>query len=86
MIEYFLYILKSEITGRRYIGSTGNLEERVKKHNRGGVRSTKPYLPWVMLHTESFSSRTEARRREIELKRNNRKRELLYNQIDGPIV
>ncbi len=86
MTEYFLYILKSEITGRRYIGSTGNLEERVKKHNRGGVRSTKPYLPWVMLHTESFSSRTEARRREIELKRNNRKRELLYNQIDGPIV
>ena len=86
MEEYFLYILKSDTTGRRYIGSTGNLDERFKKHNRGGVRSTKPYLPWRILHTEHFSSRTEARRREMELKRNSKKREMLYDQIDGPIV
>ena len=86
MAQYFLYILKSESAGRKYIGSTGNLKERLKKHNNGGVRSTKPYRPWKILHTESFSSRTEARQRETELKRNNKKRELLYNKIDGPIV
>lgn len=85
-MSHFLYVLKSKSRGRRYIGITKNLEKRLARHNQGGTRSTKPYKPWIMLHTEEFSSKTDARKREIELKTNNKKRALLYKKIDGPIV
>jgi putative endonuclease len=38
------------------------------KHNSGKVKSTKPYLPWVFIHSESFSSRAEAMKREAWFK------------------
>ncbi len=50
-MTYFVYVLKSESGGRRYIGMTGDLDKRLIRHNQGGVRSTKPYRPWRILHT-----------------------------------
>ncbi len=38
---YFTYILQSEKDGRYYIGSTNNLENRLKRHNKGYSRYTK---------------------------------------------
>ena len=32
------------------------------------VKSTKPYLPWIVIHTEKYSIRAEAMKREKELK------------------
>ena len=61
---FFVYILKSSITGTYYYGSTANLEVRLKRHNSGKVRSTKGKKPWVLHYYEELKTRGEALRRE----------------------
>ncbi|MDZ4277701.1 MAG: GIY-YIG nuclease family protein [Dehalococcoidia bacterium] len=63
-----VYILKSAQTGRYYIGSTRRLGGRLEEHNAGKNASTKAYQPWEVVHTERFSTLSEARRRERYLK------------------
>jgi putative endonuclease len=41
-----------------------DLQKRLNEHNSGKTKSTKPFVPWVIFHTESFSISTEARLRE----------------------
>jgi putative endonuclease len=67
-MKYFLYILYSPKFVKTYVGQTDNLSERLIKHNSGKVKSTKPYLPWVLIHSESFTSRAEAMKREAWFK------------------
>ena len=38
------------------------------RHNHGYVRSTKPYLPWKLVYSEKFESRSESMIRENYLK------------------
>lgn len=66
---YSMYIIKSLEKGRYYVGSTEDFEERLKSHNRGGVTSTKNFRPWVLVYKEDFLTRTEARKREIQVKK-----------------
>ena len=64
----YVYILQSQVSGKLYIGSTRNLYQRLKAHNAGKVRSTKAGRPYTIIHTESFPSYSEARKRENYLK------------------
>lgn len=65
---YFVYILKSPKFKRLYLGSTNNLRKRLKEHNQGLSRSTKPYAPWQLVYYEAYFSGGEARQREHNLK------------------
>ena len=65
---YYVYFLQSSKNNDLYIGSSGNLKERVAAHNAGKVKSTKPYRPWKLLEHEVYNSRSEAVRRERFLK------------------
>lgn len=65
---YYVYVLRSLKNGDIYIGSTENLEKRIKLHNSGKVKSTKGYTPWVLLKSEQFNSRGEAMLKEKFLK------------------
>ena len=78
---FYLYILKSLVVDRKYIGITGNVENRLREHNNKKVRSTKAYAPWRLALTEEYVAKTEARKREIELKRNFWKRNELFKNI-----
>jgi putative endonuclease len=60
----YCYVLRSRKTGRRYVGSCENLIERVRRHNAGDPKATKHGVPWVLLHSERFASRSEAAQRE----------------------
>lgn len=64
----FVYVLRSLKTGRRYVGSTADVEQRLRRHNLGHSKSAKSGRPWIVVHTESFASRTEAVNRELFLK------------------
>jgi putative endonuclease len=64
---YYVYALTNP-AGRLYIGSTQNLEERVKRHQNRGVRWTSTYSQWKLAYTEAFNTRAEAMRREKILK------------------
>ncbi|MCZ7603993.1 MAG: GIY-YIG nuclease family protein [Melioribacteraceae bacterium] len=65
---YFVYILHSEKYSRYYIGHCKNCKSRLKDHNRGKVKSTKAYVPWNIVHTEQFETKSEAYQREMEIK------------------
>jgi putative endonuclease len=61
---YYTYILRSEINGHLYKGSTDNIETRVEQHNAGMVNYTSKYRPWKLVYFETFQTRSEAMARE----------------------
>ena len=65
---FHLYILLSEKTNKFYIGSTGNLEDRITRHNGSRSKSTKTGIPWKLVYTEEFETRGEAMKRERAVK------------------
>ena len=65
---YYVYALESIREGNLYIGYTKDLAERFKEHNRGRNTSTKPYLPWRLIHYEAYLDENDAKRRERYLK------------------
>ena len=65
---WFVYIIKSLNKKWYYVGSTNRLEERVKEHNKGLVRSSKPYRPFRLIFKKSFESEAGARFYERKLK------------------
>lgn len=67
-IMYTVYVLRSVKTGRNYYGHTGDLPKRFKDHNSGKVRSTKAYMPWKIIYTEDYNTKSEAYQRELFLK------------------
>ncbi|MBI5476849.1 MAG: GIY-YIG nuclease family protein [Ignavibacteriales bacterium] len=67
-MSFYLYIIISEKTGKYYIGQTKSLEERIKRHNSGRSKYTKHGIPWRLIHSEEYSSRQDAVKRERWLK------------------
>ncbi len=65
---FFVYILKSIKFKKFYIGVTNNLSERIKQHNDGLTKATKPYCPWKYVYFEGYLSKKEAYQREHNLK------------------
>jgi len=62
---FFAYILKSQVSGRYYYGSSESPEVRLEtEHNKGKVKATKAGLPWSIIYMEEFQTRSEAYRRE----------------------
>lgn len=68
IMTYFVYILYSIKDHKLYVGCTSNLENRIKKHNSGGVFATKKRIPLVIIHSEEFKGKAEAFNRERFLK------------------
>ncbi|HEC21160.1 MAG TPA: GIY-YIG nuclease family protein [Candidatus Peregrinibacteria bacterium] len=65
---YTVYILKSKVKERYYIGSTGNLDDRIVRHNQGRNKSTKAHRPWNVALTENYKTKKEALKRERKIK------------------
>ena len=64
-----MYILKC-CDGVYYVGSTDDLAERVRTHNSGrGPVFTRIRLPVELVYSESFPSMSEARVRELQVKK-----------------
>jgi putative endonuclease len=68
-MSFHVYILYSESCDKYYIGQTMNIDQRMAEHNagRGGSFSSK-CSSWKLMHSETFPTRTEAVRREREIK------------------
>ena len=82
-MEYFVYILYSQKTDRYYVGQTQNLEERLERHNSGRNKSTKPGIPWIIVHFELLSDRSAALEREKYIKNVGSKRYLNLINTDS---
>lgn len=64
VVMYFVYIPLNEKRTKTYTGVSDDAEQRLKEHNAGKAKSSKPYRPYRIIHMESFGTLTEARRRE----------------------
>ncbi|PIZ00701.1 endonuclease [bacterium (Candidatus Gribaldobacteria) CG_4_10_14_0_8_um_filter_33_9] len=80
-MKYFVYILKSLKNGDLYIGSTENINNRIKLHNFGKVKSTKSYRPWQLLEYKKFNTRGEAMKFEKFLK-NHQQKEIIKRKYN----
>ena len=61
---WYVYIIKSLKKSFIYLGSTDNLKRRLKEHNMGLSKSTKPYAPFSL---ESYIAvKTEKKARNLE--------------------
>lgn len=61
---FTVYAIKSNIKNYIYVWMTNNIEKRIKEHNSGYEKTTKPYAPFTLIYTEELATRPEARIRE----------------------
>jgi len=65
---HYVYMLKCA-DGSLYTGWTTDLTERIRVHNSGkGAKYTRSRLPVTLVYHESFPDKSQALRREIEIK------------------
>jgi len=79
---YYIYVLHCK-DGSYYTGSTNNVEKRFKDHLLGkGARYTKSHKPIEIIYQEEFSTKSEALKREVEIKNWSReKKEKLVQSV-----
>jgi len=65
---YYTYILYSTSLAKYYVGSSTNLEERLKKHLSNHSGYTGKTKDWKIVYTEEFDTNSDAIRREKEIK------------------
>ena len=78
--NWVLYILEC-CDGTLYTGITNDLCRRLSEHQSGtGAKYTKGRSPVKLIYTEEYGSRSDASKREVEVKRMSRGDKLL---LDG---
>lgn len=65
---FYVYIL-SNAQEKLYVGHTNNPNRRLREHkNQSGARFMRGYEDYRLLYSEQFASRSEAMKREKQLK------------------
>ena len=67
-MQYSVYIIRSLKDGSYYIRYSANPNLRLHRHNDGWTKSTKSKIPWRLVHIEKYDSKTDALKRERQLK------------------
>ncbi|HEY3249540.1 MAG TPA: GIY-YIG nuclease family protein [Ignavibacteria bacterium] len=68
-MKFFVYIIESLVDNTFYIGQTNNLKNRLKRHNKGMIKSTKAKRPYRLCYFEEYQTRGDAMNREWEIKK-----------------
>lgn len=74
-MTFTVYILRTA-KNTLYTGQTNNIEKRLKQHNgeiKGGAKYTKCFGKCELVYSEEFETRSEAIKREAEIKRMEKK-------------
>jgi len=67
-MSYYFYILYSKQRDSYYIGHTGDLSGRLRRHNSTHKGFTGADNDWEVVYTELYETKTDAYRREREVK------------------
>ncbi len=69
---FYTYILTGQDNEKRaavfYVGSTKDLKNRIREHQSGEVRTTKRLENINLIYYEACLNKTDARKRELQLK------------------
>ena len=81
-MRFFVYIIGTKHPKeRKYVGWSNDDEKRLKAHNNSkGAKFTRG-SKWKLLYQEELSSKSEAMRREIYLKKDRQLRSQLRNKL-----
>ena len=84
-MEWIVYILECR-DGSFYTGITNNLIKRLEMHISGnGSKYLRGRLPIKLIYKESLSNRSQASKREIEIKKLNKKEKQLIIKCKNKI-
>ena len=70
---YWVYILKSLKDNGYYTGSTGKLDDRIKRHMQGRSKATKSRRPLRLIFKKSFVIKNEALKLKQKIKQHKSK-------------
>ena len=81
-MKFFVYIIGTKHPkARTYVGWSNDVKKRLKAHNDSkGAKYTRG-SKWKLLYQEELSSKSEAMRREIYLKKDRQLRSQLRNKL-----
>jgi predicted GIY-YIG superfamily endonuclease len=65
---YYVYVIKSKIDDRLYVGFSNELKQRIKSHNAGQSIYTAKYKPWKLIFYAAFENEKSAKEFEKYLK------------------
>ena len=54
---FTVYAIRSETHDYIYVGLTDNMGRRIKEHNNGYNKTTKPYAPYTLIYNEKHTTR-----------------------------
>ena len=81
MFIWFVYIIKSTVTGKLYIGISNHPLQRLMKHNLGkGAKSTRAGRPWEIVFLLRAGTKSEALKKEYRMKQLTRREKLTLVQ------
>jgi len=66
--KFFVYILQSMKDFSFYVGQCDDLDCRMSKHSEGMSKYTSSKRPWRLVYFEMYESRSEALKREKQIK------------------
>ncbi len=67
-MSYYVYILRSSKDSKFYIGSSHDVDARLRFHNAGLQRSTRNRIPFQLVYTEKLENKEKALLREKQIK------------------
>ena len=81
-MRFFIYVIGTDKPiYKTYVGWTNDVEKRLEAHNNSkGAKSTKGYK-WKLLYQEELASKSEAMKREYQLKKDKKFRSHLRKLI-----
>ncbi len=82
---HYVYLLKSTIDNKYYIGQTQDVAKRLERHNTGQVISTKSRRPFKLIGYQTYNSRNEARWVEYNLKNHSDKKKKFINRLTAGV-
>lgn len=70
---HYIYALYNPTSDKIYVGETSDMQRRLAEHNekRGNHYTAKIPGEWVLIYNESVATRSEALKREKQLKSGN---------------
>lgn len=57
---YYFYILRSLKNRKLYLGQTTDLKARIRSHNTGENKATKPNIPYELIYYSAFKNEKDA--------------------------
>jgi putative endonuclease len=83
---FYVYVIKSKVTGELYIGYSNDLKRRLVEYNSKLNKSTKHKAPFELVYYEAYKSQGDAKYRENNLKDFAQAYTQLKKRIEGSLL